>query len=336
MSHAIDVINPAIEKTKKLLFPFNLKFWLKLALIVFLVGLSSPGFNNRSFEAGKDDISLSPTVSILLISFVVLLILAGLLLFYASSIATFVLLDSVLRKKLKIMDGFKRYLKQGLQLFFFRLGLGIVVFIVMVLMILPGVLLFSGGVDNIWIFIPYIAVVIFGVIATIILIAVLNSFTVDFVVPLMYLRGKGILRGWSSLMKIIRKNKGQFLVYIVVKILLGMVGGLIGLFIALFFLILFGIPAILLFILFSLVGLEISLLSTLPLPIIVLLIALVIFFAVSISYIITFFTLPIPVFFRFYSILFLEKVCPDVSWSAKPNEPEKPKEKVKPSKYSVY
>jgi hypothetical protein len=42
---ALSVLDAAINRTKSLLWPFNLGVWLRLAVISFFVGGSGGGFN---------------------------------------------------------------------------------------------------------------------------------------------------------------------------------------------------------------------------------------------------------------------------------------------------
>ena len=60
--------------------------------------------------------------------------------------------------------------------------------------------------------------------------ALIHKFTVDFVVPIMFLRGGKCLAAWREFYALLREYPGQFVLYILFQIVLGMAIGVITLF----------------------------------------------------------------------------------------------------------
>ena len=156
--HAIDLIEPAVNKTIGLLFkPFNMKFWLKLALIVFLMGSGGGGGNFGSYNPGGgggnfgsynpgggggnfggyntgggdfNDSDFGDRVNqftgwvrdniALIAAAAVILILIILLLVYVSSVMCFVFLESVLKSRIEIIADFRKYMSKGFWVFLFK------------------------------------------------------------------------------------------------------------------------------------------------------------------------------------------------------------------------
>ena len=91
--HAIDSIEPAANKTINLLFkPLNLKFWLKLALVAFLMGSGGGNFssyntgggdfNDTGFDESSDNLNLWIADNITLIAVIIGIIILIILLLW--------------------------------------------------------------------------------------------------------------------------------------------------------------------------------------------------------------------------------------------------------------
>lgn len=321
--HAIDSVEPAADRTANLLFkPFNLKFWLKLALVAFLMGSGGGGMNFGSYNTGSgdfddagfgeslDNFNIWLTDNMGLIAVIIgILILIALLLWYISAVMYFVFLESVIKSKVEIIDGFKRYMSKGFWVFLFEIAfLAVFVLCIAVPAIIYYLIFGISFGPGFWLFLVF---GVFAVILLLFLMAIISSFTIDFVVPYMY-KGRGVIEGWKHLISILRKNPGQIIVYIIMKILLAIAAIIIGIIIAVVLLLILAIPGIIIVLLIIAVGAVAGLSgicsgSLLPVCIAI---AIIIFIALIlvIGYLMTLATLPIPVFFRYYSLKFLMKI----------------------------
>lgn len=324
--HAINVIEPSLEKTKKLLFkPFKAKLWLKLALVVFLIGWSASNFNFSPMGEKSDSSEFSSkfqnTISIIPFAVIILLalVLIAVVLFLVliSFVARFVFLESVLKNEVSILADLKKHFGKGTQVLLFGIGVGLVTSVLIFLMSLPAILVLSQGWQvKLIILLPYILVAILIFIPVILLLSIVSSFTTDFTIPLMLKSDNGVIKTWRRLLGLIKAKKMQFLVYILLKIVLKIIAGILGFIIVLIFLIVLAliialplvVLGIILFVIFGInpvnfipagFGLFMLVVSGIILAILAIL---------AVSYAIIFITLPIPVFFRYYSVLFLEKI----------------------------
>ena len=78
------------------------------------------------------------------------------------------------------------------------------------------------GVKTMIVFIPLLVFVILIFILLIIAFSIVFKFTVDFVVPIMYLRSCTCPEGWRQFLQILSHNKGRFVLYILFQIVIAM------------------------------------------------------------------------------------------------------------------
>lgn len=240
---AVECIDEALEDTKGLLFPFDLKTWAKLAVIAMFAG-GSGGFNFPNVPSGGSDIdpgtgssdvsgfqselgqefnlatgaftsSASPG-SIALIGVVALFLGLGLALMYISSVFEFIYYKSLLDREVNITGNFKYNKKNGFKLFSFRLlwtlslltivGIGIALVVFQPLTAIPLILL-------------TIPLMLIGVLV--------STFVNTFVILSMLESGNGFIDSAKSVYKDLRSQLGEFLVYFLLKAVLGMAVGLV-------------------------------------------------------------------------------------------------------------
>jgi len=241
---AIDTVSLAFRHTKQQLFqPFRFGQWVRLAIVGLLAGeLGSGGSGNLRSSFGPESAHplppgfphIDPAILGALIAF---LIVVGLTFFivmtYISSVMRFVLFDSVLSKYCRIGEGWSRRQGPGFRLFLWHLGFGLVVlFGLGVLVGIPAALAYSNG----WFSAPRahmegwilggIAVFCAGMLFAL-AVAVVHVFTKDFVVPQMALEGIGPIEAWSRLWPMLQAEKGDFALYVIVKIALAIVAAII-------------------------------------------------------------------------------------------------------------
>lgn len=321
------MIAPALSHTQQqLLKPFRLGQWTRLALVGLLAGeLGSGGCNFRQgLQAGKPHIDpaiLGGLIAILLVAGLVL----GLLLMYIGSVMRFILFDSVLMKECHIRQGWRRRQDAGLKYFWFKLAYGLASFFVFVVLIgVPAAIAFALG----WFKAPreHLAPLILGGILLVLLIVLLAIFsgvilvlTKDFVVPQMALEGIGAVEAWRRLWRMLQAERGEYFVYIVIKIVLAIVA-LIMVFIATLILGLFiAVPAILVGVVAAVGGQSAGLTwnaYTITLAIVVGSIVFAGFF-----YLVSLLSVPVTVFFPAYSIYFFAARYPALAQALYPAPP---------------
>lgn len=316
--HAIEALNEGIERTMGLLFkPFNLRLWLKIALVVFLTEFlsGSMGEFTRLGNLGDSDINFTGELVILIIVALAVILFISLVLQFISSVFSFVFIEALFENRIEFVEGFKRNINKGLSLFIFNFVVGFISLVFVLGLVLLGV--FLGIKVNSLVFSIMLIVLgaMFFIIYLLVLILVF-SITNDFIVPLMHFKGLGIMNSWAKTLGLIETKLSQFLVYFVLKIAFGMIAGIIEFFVGMCIFFVLLIIAIVLGggSVLAWLGLTALIPGLSQLTIFMLLLAVVVIIIVSliVSYIMVALTLPIPVFFRYYSILFIQRIYPEI------------------------
>ncbi len=319
--NALEIIQPTLDKVKELLLPLDIAKWMKLAFVVLIAGASSGGGqyvgnmgNMGDFDELGEEVSYEKieaaildflTVEIILAIAVAVALLVLLLIFwgYISSIFTFIFLEASVTKEVKIIEGFKRNLWRGFSLFLFRTGATLVFLVLSASMItLPLLLVFGGNVGAL-LSIPLFIFFFVTFVPFIIVFSVIISMAEDFAVPIMSLRGDGIISSMKHSLHLFKKEIWQFVVYYIMKTALGMAAGIISLILLIPLMLLAGIGFAILAVIGMVAGIS---LSWNPALIIIAIVAAIIGIILSI-YLSALITLPIPVFFRYYSLMFLRE-----------------------------
>lgn len=340
---AVDAISPALLHTKKQLFqPFRFGQWAKLAVVGLLAGElgSSSGCNNFNFnniklprgDSGRQFLQsfLQPSFSqpswnmpdfALYAGLIAALVAAGLvlgiILMYVSSVMRFILFDSVLAQECRVGEGWSRRQGPGFRYFLWKILyiLASLVFFAVVIGI-PVAL----GVASGWFkepkehMAPLILGGIFLVLAILIfslMAAVVFVITKDFVVPQMALEGIGAIEGWRRLWPMIKAEKGDYVIYLLMKIVMAIAAtviiGIVTLILGLFFV----VPTAMLGIVGVLVGKSAGLswnAYTITLAVVV---GCILFFIFL--YLVSMVSVPAIVFFPAYSIYFFAGRYPALS-----------------------
>ncbi len=256
---AADCIEDAIEATKSFLLPVDRGRWLRLLVVVFFLsaGTSVGSFQNvgGQFTVGNGDVDFPdsgppwewslaqvPDAVWLLLAAAVLAALTLALVFgVLGSVMEFVLVDGLRTETVRVRAPFKRYLRAGLALFAFRVGV-FLLFIALplgafgVLVILPAL---TSGTSAAAIAGAVILFVLLFLLLVLVA-AVVHGFTIAFVVPVMIAEECGVIAGWRRFWATLRGNLGEFAVYVVLRWVLaiavafvaGTVTGLLAAFVA--------------------------------------------------------------------------------------------------------
>jgi hypothetical protein len=238
--YVLDVVGKAYERTRKCLIePFDFWKWLKLSVIVFLVG-GGPNFGNSqnnapstssdtskiqigevdSIEHAFEQIGLSfdhvtsfPNFN-LVIAGIILLLLFLIVLWYISSVMHFVLVDSLVKNDVRFWEYTKKYLRIGFDLFIIRFILFLLFFSLFIIAALPVILQLidrPSGPD--WLFlIPYILLIISLVIVIATIGAIINSF-INLCIPLAMYKKTGIVSAFKKVLANFKADSGQIIIY---------------------------------------------------------------------------------------------------------------------------
>ena len=249
--YGIDAIDKAISRTRTALFePFDFWKWVKLAIIIFLLGgiganyggsgtnyrMGSEDFGNNfpNIEPGKmpdflsgvswigfDHIqSIAPLAIIAAI--IAFLFLLALIFSYISSVMEFVFVEALVRNEVHFWAYSKKFLGKGFNLLLIRLALGIVFFVLFVLAFLPFIPVFLKESPDFSF--PAIIGGVFWFFGLIIMLALLGAVVSSFLslaIPLAIYRESGILSAFRTVYRNFRKSWKEVLVYWLIRFLLG-------------------------------------------------------------------------------------------------------------------
>ncbi|MFW5920178.1 MAG: DUF7544 domain-containing protein [Halanaeroarchaeum sp.] len=308
--HAVQNVDDAFDATREFLFPFDLRRWVKLAVVAIFLGSGTnvPTTNvDTSSSSGRlpdGGVSVAPPENLLLV--VGALVVAGVLLLLAwgllGAIFEFVFVESLRSGDVRLRLYWADRWRQGVRLFGFRIAIAlpmIALFVGWLALILGPLLL---GVGNLAL--PLVAILV-GIPLAFVLSLVYGlvyGFTTVFVVPIMILDECGVLAGWRTLWSSIVDDWTQYLAYAVASVLLTVALGILSS-------ILVGIAAVIVLLPFALVALlvhlAVSLSSTVGLAVLVVL--GVVFLAVMLL-VWAFVQVPILTYLRYYALLVLGDV----------------------------
>lgn len=232
--HAIENIGDAFSVTRAFLFPFELRHWVKLALVTLFIGggmgLPSVQTNSpRGVEPIPEEIPAmlpenAPQIAALVVGAIVVL---GLIFSLVGAIMEFVFVESLRTGNVSIRRHWSRRWRQGFRLFGFRLALGLPLFALVIgwvgLLVVPEIV---PDVDPI---VPFGTLLFVGIPLVFllgVLYALVASFTTVFVVPIMIKIDGGVLAGWRLLWGSIKAAPRQYLVYAVVALVLTFATGI--------------------------------------------------------------------------------------------------------------
>ena len=241
----IDPVSPAIERARVMLFkPFDMRKWFVIGFCAWLAYLGSGGGNgggggrgggppdvHEGFGQAKEFVveNLAWIIPVAL-TVVVLIIVLWLVFTWLSSRGRFMFLHCVAENKAEVKVPWAKFRQHGNSLFLFRIVLGLIGFAAVGLPILLTVgfiaMMIAG--DGA-IVIGVLGCVIIGLIAVAIAIifALIGKFTMDFVVPIMFLRKTSCTAGWREFLTILSVNKARFLLYILFQIVIAIAIGVI-------------------------------------------------------------------------------------------------------------
>ena len=232
--YAIDDIGDAFEATRAFLFPFALRRWLTLALVVFFIGGAGAGFQGWfNFDVpvnqppgpigGVDIEQFIPTI-LALAALVVVLTLAFVVI---GSIMEFVFVASLREEEVAVRQYFGRYWGKGLRLLGFRIGLSLLTAILVAIPVVTTLIVFSdpntgvgGATGALLLLLPLLLLFVFVA-------ALTYGFTTVFVVPIMLLEDRGVLSAWGRFWPTLCGQWKQYLTYVALELFLSVAVGVV-------------------------------------------------------------------------------------------------------------
>ncbi len=234
-------VGRAIKEVKAILFrPFSLEKWLIIGFCAWLAYLGGGGgpsggggqhHNNDWSEVEKvmtqaKEFVINNLVWIVpLVCFgITVVILISLVLTWLNSRGQFMFLHCVARNKAEVQIPWTKYGPHGNSLFLFKIALGLISFIVIVLYITAvavGVIALANGLDSQIGAVMGAILGFLGFVLLCIVIILIKKFTLDFVVPIMFLRTSSCVAAWREFREILSARKGAFFLYILFQIVLG-------------------------------------------------------------------------------------------------------------------
>ncbi|MBW8042235.1 MAG: hypothetical protein FVQ85_19855 [Planctomycetes bacterium] len=245
----IDPISPAFERVKTILFrPFDLGKWFVIGFCAWLACLGSGGGPSFNFPSGQQRHGLSSgevldhTKDFLIenlfwilpaaIIVTVVIIIICLVITWLSSRGHFMFLHCVALNKAEVKVPWHKFKKQANSFFLFRvvlalIGFGVVMLLVAMLAVISVLLFAGGGHSNLLAIIFRVLFKFCLILPTVIVFTLIKKFTLDFVVPVMFLRGTTCTTAWREFWPLLIGNKGKFALYILFQIVISLAVGII-------------------------------------------------------------------------------------------------------------
>jgi len=320
--HAVQNIGTAGTATREFLLPFDVRQWLKLAVVVFFIGggmsIPTTQFNTTDVpeRVPENEIPFSVPADgmTVIVAVVAVAVMLALVFSILGAIMEFVFVESLRNRTVSIRSDWRNRWRQGLRLFGFRIAIGIPALAVflgwMALFFAPLIVEGSDPIISLPVFlvgVPLLFVVglVYGLV---------SAFTTVFVVPIMIKTDTGVLASWQRLWPSIKTEWRQYLAYAVVGSVLTFATGLLASIVV-------GLAAIVLLVPLAIVAivvhLSISLSSTIGLAVLAFLVVL---FVVTMVVVWALVRVPILTYLRYYALLVLGDI--DTSFDSIPEQRE--------------
>ena len=227
----IEIFEPfgqAFEMMKRILFqPFDFTKWLVIGFAAFISGHGGTGFSyssgnkwNYKFHSHGAD-SLPSWGFPLLIGCITVGVLIGILLIWITSRGQFIFTDCVVKNRAAIVVPWKEYRREGNSLFFFTLGLGLVLLALLALLVLMAFVLaptLQGKLNHGFHVAGVLVAVLVGLggLAAALVLGVITTF----MVPVMYRRRCLARHAFSDVVRLISARPGPILLFVLFGIVL--------------------------------------------------------------------------------------------------------------------
>jgi hypothetical protein len=221
--------------------PFDLGRWFVIGFCAWLAGLGENGFNfqtphgssrhggspdlQHDFQQVRDYIAHNLYWIVPLAAVVLIVVLGlGILMLWLNSRGKFMFLHCVALNKAEVTEPWHKYASLAHSLFIFRLVLALIGLVISLPTIgLIGVLIYGIVSSHEWTFAGtvFLAALVMTWLLMAIAFALIGKFTRDFVVPIMFLRGKRCVESWGIFRDLLVENVWQFVLYLLFQIVIG-------------------------------------------------------------------------------------------------------------------
>ena len=249
-------IEPAYDRVKQMLFkPFDLTKWIIIGFCAWLAGLGESGggggfngfnggnhpFNGNDghpaeelrhfYHQARDYVlaNLDWIIPVAIMVMVVVVVL-WLLVLWLSSRGKFMFLHCVALDKAEVEEPWRKFAGAANSLFRFRLIVGLIgMVLILPLLVFVAVDILRMVLQSEADFAGVMAAVGLGLLFFLLSLAfaLIHKFTMDFVVPVMFLRGGSCMTAWREFGGLLAANPRKFVVYVLFQIVLVMAIGVI-------------------------------------------------------------------------------------------------------------
>ncbi len=239
---AAEAISPAVQRTRAFLFrPFRLSTYLKLCLVALLTEGSSGGSFNSSFPRGGHTPShhhsalasytpfhFTPVAIVAALAAFALIMILGIVIFYLITRLRFAYFHSLIHNIREIRPGWHLYRTQAARFFWLNLAVYLGFLLLLGLMLMPFAAGFLGLFRNLHagghpslgailaLFLPLIPLLLLFALLAVAAELILR----DFMLPHFALENATAGQAWSAALARIRFEKGPFVVYALLRVLL--------------------------------------------------------------------------------------------------------------------
>lgn len=318
---AIDDLPDAVDAVRAFMWPFEMSRWWRLALMAFFVSGAGVGSVNvpgqlpgASIDGtgptgtpgeGAVPTGLDGDLLLVVLAVVAVAALLGLAFAVLGSVMELALLDSLAAGRVEVRRFVRRRFRQGIRLLLFRIGLGLAGLVAGAVLVgvvaAPALALDAPGVSLV---LALVAIPVFLVLG--LALALANGFTTAFVAPAMVQEDLTPVPAWRRVWPVLRGNLDEMAVYVVVAFVLSVVRGIVVGIASL-------LAAVALLIPFGVLGIgAFALLQVAATAGLVLLVVVGALFLLALLVAVAFVRAPVVVFFRYYWLLLLGDLAPDL------------------------
>jgi hypothetical protein len=230
-----NIIDSCIKKTKDFLFPINKKLWLKLGLIVLLVGTGSSGFPNLNLNLGKWPVDQSvwqfiSNYFIWIVAFFLIFLFIGFVINLLRILFNFVLIDTVEQRKCFIGKSLSK--NGGLAISYFIFSTIVYLFFMIISMIVfaPVIIKIVADPENFSLE-AVGSYLVFAIPLILIIFLVWSLFgwaLYNLVMLDMHLKKIKALKSWKRMWRLAVKEIKEVIIYLLLKFVLGVAAAVIS------------------------------------------------------------------------------------------------------------
>jgi hypothetical protein len=240
---AVESISPAFARTKQMLFrPFRFGLWARLAVVSLITGeMGSGGGSSANFNGGQGGSRRWTVVAHLLseprweqiqpyLFWIVLGVCVGLALLllwvYSDCVFRFILFDSVLTGQCRLRESWRRWREAGRRYFLWVIAFGVSALVLVGLVVgVPVLLAFRAGwfeksSQHLGALIGGGVLLVLVFFVLVVVLAIIDLLSRDFLIPVMALEEVGPLDGWNRLLDLMAADKLAYAGYVLMKIVL--------------------------------------------------------------------------------------------------------------------